>query len=72
MMLAITVISSMGYLPDYGPLSMMISKIWKGNDRLDYGSKSAGFTNVCRAFRTLPALIVLGMDIPNGTFWEDG
>jgi glycerol-3-phosphate acyltransferase PlsY len=54
------------YLLGSVPFSIMASKIWKGIDIRDYGSKNAGFTNVYRVIGAGPAVIVLALDIAKG------
>ncbi len=56
----------MSYLLGSIPFGIIIGKMWKGIDVRNYGSKSAGFTNVYRVVGTLPAVIVLVLDIAKG------
>lgn len=65
-MSSIVAIIILSYLLGSCPFSIIISKIWRGIDIRDYGSKSAGFTNVYRVVGPLPAVIVLVMDIAKG------
>ena len=62
--LAIMIILS--YLLGSIPFGLIISKLFKGIDIREYGSKSAGFTNVFRVIGILPAIIVLVLDIGKG------
>ncbi len=54
------------YLLGSIPSGYLIGKAFKGIDVRDFGSGNIGFTNVLRAVGTLPALIVLIMDITKG------
>jgi glycerol-3-phosphate acyltransferase PlsY len=65
-MLTTLVITILSYLLGSIPFGIIVSKIWKGVDIRDYGSKNAGFTNVYRVLGTLPAVIVLILDIAKG------
>jgi glycerol-3-phosphate acyltransferase PlsY len=65
-MLTILMIIILSYLLGSIPSAIIISKAFKGIDIRDYGSKNAGFTNVYRVLGTLPASIVLIMDIGKG------
>jgi len=65
-MSSIVAIIILSYLLGSCPFSIIISKIWKGIDIRDYGSRNAGFTNVYRVVGPLPAVIVLVMDIAKG------
>ncbi len=65
-MLSIIFITVLSYLLGSCPFGIIISKIWRGIDIRDYGSKNAGFTNVYRVIGPLPAVIVLGLDIAKG------
>lgn len=65
-MLTILVIIIFSYLLGSIPSAIIISKAFKGIDIRDYGSKSAGFTNVYRVLGALPAIIVLLVDIGKG------
>ena len=65
-MLTILVITILSYLLGSIPSAVIISKAFKGIDIRDYGSKSAGFTNVYRVLGALPAIIVLVVDIGKG------
>ena len=65
-MITILVIIILSYLLGSIPSAVIISKAFKGIDIRDYGSKSAGFTNVYRVLGTFPAIIVLILDIGKG------
>jgi glycerol-3-phosphate acyltransferase PlsY len=65
-MLITLVITILSYLLGSIPFGIIISRIWKGVDIRDYGSKNAGFTNVYRVLGPLPAVIVLILDIAKG------
>ncbi len=65
-MSSIVAIMILSYLLGSCPFSIIISKIWRGVDIRDYGSKNAGFTNVYRVIGPLPAVIVLVLDIAKG------
>lgn len=64
--LTLLVIIVLSYLLGSIPSAIIISRIFKGIDIRDYGSKNPGFTNVYRVLGTLPAIIVLIMDIGKG------
>jgi len=65
-MLSILTITTLSYLLGSIPSAIIISRVFKGIDIRDYGSKNPGFTNVYRVLGTLPAIIVLIMDIGKG------
>jgi glycerol-3-phosphate acyltransferase PlsY len=65
-MLSIIALIVLSYLLGSCPFSIIISKIWRGIDIRNYGSKSAGFTNVYRVVGPLPAVIVLVLDVAKG------
>jgi glycerol-3-phosphate acyltransferase PlsY len=65
-MLPIATIVILSYLLGSVPFAILISRIWKGIDLRDHGSKNAGFTNVYRVIGPLPAAIVLILDIGKG------
>ncbi len=65
-MLTTTTIAILSYFLGSVPFSIIISKIWRGIDIRNYGSKNAGFTNVYRVLGPLPAGIVLMLDIAKG------
>jgi len=64
--LTLLVIIVLSYLLGSIPSAIIISRAFKGIDIRDYGSKNPGFTNVYRVLGTLPAIIVLIMDIGKG------
>ncbi|MFH1336304.1 MAG: glycerol-3-phosphate acyltransferase, partial [Candidatus Zixiibacteriota bacterium] len=61
-----TVIAILSYLTGSIPFGVIVGRLWKGIDIRDYGSKNMGFTNVYRVIGTLPAVIVLILDITKG------
>ncbi len=65
-MLTLLVTIVLSYLLGSIPSAIIISRIFKGIDIRDYGSKNPGFTNVYRVLGVLPAIIVLIMDIGKG------
>jgi glycerol-3-phosphate acyltransferase PlsY len=65
-MITILVTIIFSYLLGSIPSALIISKVFKGIDIRDYGSKNAGFANVYRVLGPLPATIVLIMDIGKG------
>jgi glycerol-3-phosphate acyltransferase PlsY len=65
-MLTILMIIILSYLLGSIPSAIIISRVFKGIDIRDYGSKNPGFTNVYRVLGVLPAIIVLIMDIGKG------
>jgi acyl phosphate:glycerol-3-phosphate acyltransferase len=65
-MLTAVIIIILSYLLGSISFGVLIGKIWKGMDVRNYGSKSAGFTNVHRVIGTVPAIIVLVLDIAKG------
>lgn len=65
-MLTLLVTIILSYLLGSIPSAIIISRIFKGIDIRDYGSKNPGFTNVYRVLGVLPAIIVLIMDIGKG------
>lgn len=65
-MLTTGIVIILSYLLGSIPFSIIISRIRKGIDIRDYGSKNAGFTNVYRVVGPLPAVIVLILDIAKG------
>ena len=66
MMLTAAAIAISSYLVGSVPFAIVISRIWKGIDIRDHGSRNAGFTNVYRVIGRLPAAIVLILDIGKG------
>ena len=65
-MLSIAVVIVLSCLLGSLPFSIMISRLWRGIDIRDHGSKNAGFTNVYRVVGPLPAVIVLLLDVGKG------
>jgi glycerol-3-phosphate acyltransferase PlsY len=65
-MLTVLVVIILSYLLGSIPSAIIISRVFKGIDIRDYGSKNPGFTNVYRVLGVLPAIIVLIMDIGKG------
>jgi glycerol-3-phosphate acyltransferase PlsY len=65
-MLSLSLIIGLSYLLGSIPTSIIVSKIQKGIDIRDYGSKNAGATNVYRVLGPVPALIVLASDAAKG------
>lgn len=66
MLLTAAAIAISSYLVGSVPFAIVISRIWKGIDIRDHGSKNAGFTNVYRVIGRLPAAMVLILDIGKG------
>ena len=60
------VVIILGYFLGSIPFGLIISRLFKGIDIREYGSKGMGFTNVFRVVGLLPALIVLTLDIGKG------
>jgi len=60
------VIAILSYLIGSIPFGIIVGRAWKGIDIRDHGSKNMGFTNVYRVIGTLPAVIVLILDITKG------
>jgi len=65
-MLTILLITIISYLLGSIPFGIIISKLWKGIDIREHGSKNPGATNVYRVIGLIPALIVLLLDISKG------
>ncbi|MDP3024655.1 MAG: glycerol-3-phosphate 1-O-acyltransferase PlsY [candidate division Zixibacteria bacterium] len=65
-MLQLLLIAVSSYLLGSVPLGIIISKLWKGIDIREHGSKNPGATNVYRVVGPIPALIVLILDIGKG------
>lgn len=71
-MLSIILISIISYLLGSIPFGIIITKLWKGIDIREQGSKNPGATNVYRVVGPVPALLVLILDIGKGlvaTLW---
>jgi len=72
MMLQLLFITVFSYLLGSIPFGIIVSKLWKGIDIREHGSKNPGATNVYRVVGPIPALIVLILDIGKGlvaTLW---
>jgi len=65
-MLIPVVIAILSYLLGAIPFGIIVTRIWRGIDIRDCGSKNAGFTNVYRVVGPLPAGIVLILDVAKG------
>jgi glycerol-3-phosphate acyltransferase PlsY len=65
-MFSIIFVTVSSYLLGSIPSAIIISRIFKGIDIRDHGSKNPGFTNVYRVLGVLPAIIVLTMDVGKG------
>jgi len=65
-MLNLSIIIILSYLLGSIPTSIIVSRIHKGIDIRDHGSKNAGATNVYRVLGTIPAVIVLAVDALKG------
>ncbi len=65
-MLTILIIILSSYLLGSIPFGIIISRLWKGIDIREYGSKNPGATNVYRVIGPVPAVIVLLLDIGKG------
>ena len=56
------------YLLGSIPTAVWVSKIYKGIDIRDYGSKNAGLTNVFRVLGWKPSVPVIAIDLAKGFF----
>jgi len=65
-MLNLLIIIALSYLSGAIPTSIIVSKIYKGIDIREYGSKNAGATNVYRVLGPVPALTALILDVAKG------
>jgi len=68
--LLLIIVSS--YLLGSIPFGIIVSRLWKGIDIREHGSKNPGATNVYRVIGLVPALLVLILDIGKGlvaTLW---
>ncbi len=65
-MIGTVAVALLSYLLGSVSFSILVSRIWKGIDIREHGSKNAGFTNVYRVVGALPAVIVLILDIAKG------
>ena len=63
---SLAIIAISAYVMGSIPFALIISRIWKGIDIREHGSRNAGFTNVYRVIGPLPAAIVLVLDIGKG------
>jgi len=68
LMLSIFIIIISSYLLGSIPFGIIISRLWKGIDIREHGSKNPGATNVYRVIGPVPAIIVLLLDIAKGFF----
>lgn len=71
-MLSIILIIVLSYLLGSIPFGIIISRLWKGIDIREHGSKNPGATNVYRVVGPVPAIIVLALDVGKGlvaTLW---
>ncbi|HVP35995.1 MAG TPA: glycerol-3-phosphate 1-O-acyltransferase PlsY, partial [Terriglobales bacterium] len=71
-MLTIILILALSYLLGSIPFGIIISRLWKGIDIREHGSKNPGATNVYRVLGPVPAIIVLALDVGKGlvaTLW---
>lgn len=62
----LAIIVVLAYVLGSIPFALIISRIWKGIDIREHGSRNAGFTNVYRVIGPLPAALVLILDISKG------
>jgi len=65
-MLQLLFIVLFSYLLGSIPFGIIISRLWKGIDIREHGSKNPGATNVYRVVGLIPALMVLILDIGKG------
>ncbi len=65
-MLNAVVSITLSYLIGSIPFGVIVGRLWGGIDIRNYGSENMGFTNVYRVMGTLPAVIVLILDIAKG------
>ncbi|MCJ7508249.1 MAG: glycerol-3-phosphate 1-O-acyltransferase PlsY [candidate division Zixibacteria bacterium] len=65
-LLKFVIVIVLSYLLGSIPFGIIISRLFKGIDVREYGSKNIGFTNVFRVVGVLPAVIVLILDIGKG------
>lgn len=71
-MFQLLIIAVFSYLLGSIPFGIIISKLWKGIDIREHGSKNPGATNVYRVVGPIPALMVLILDVGKGlvaTLW---
>ena len=65
-MLTIAAVLILSYLLGSIPTSIIFSKLYKGIDIREYGSKNAGATNVFRVLGPVPGILVLLIDVAKG------
>ncbi|KPL04337.1 MAG: hypothetical protein AMJ90_01160 [candidate division Zixibacteria bacterium SM23_73_2] len=65
-MIDLILVIILSYLLGSFPTSVIFSRLWKGIDIRDYGSKNTGATNVYRVLGIVPAVIVLSIDAFKG------
>ncbi|OGC81376.1 MAG: acyl-phosphate glycerol 3-phosphate acyltransferase [candidate division Zixibacteria bacterium RBG_16_43_9] len=65
-MLSLIFIIVFSYLLGSLPFGIIITKLWKGIDIREHGSKNPGATNVYRVVGLIPALMVLILDVGKG------
>ena len=65
-MFQLLLIIVLSYLLGSIPFGIIISRLWKGIDIRDHGSKNPGATNVYRVLGPVPAVIVLALDAGKG------
>jgi glycerol-3-phosphate acyltransferase PlsY len=65
-MFQLLLITVSSYLLGSLPFGIIVSRLWKGIDIREHGSKNPGATNVYRVVGPIPALIVLVLDIGKG------
>jgi glycerol-3-phosphate acyltransferase PlsY len=65
-MLSSSAIVIFAYLIGSIPFGIIVTRIWRGIDIREHGSRNAGFTNVFRVIGPMPAIIVLILDITKG------
>ncbi len=62
----IIIIILISYIIGSIPTSIIVSKLWKGIDIRQHGSRNAGFTNVLRVLGWKPSIIVGIVDVSKG------
>jgi glycerol-3-phosphate acyltransferase PlsY len=65
-MISLIFIIVFSYLLGSIPFGIIVSRLWRGIDIREHGSKNPGATNVYRVIGPVPALIVLVLDIGKG------
>jgi glycerol-3-phosphate acyltransferase PlsY len=71
-MFQLLLIIVLSYLLGSVPFGIIISRLWKGIDIREHGSKNPGATNVYRVVGPIPAIIVMALDVAKGlvaTLW---